>query len=74
MCSKERPADAVKTAYVERCELLEGRRGEVDAADVTARTSIRNCDCDGLAVGAGDLHLAAAHRVARREGQRGSNG
>ena len=63
----------MQAADVQRRELLERRRREVNTARRTARAGVDDLDVHGLAVGAGDDHLAAAHRVARREGQRGSN-
>ena len=53
----------MEAAHVERRELLERRRREVNTARRTARASVNDLYVHGLAVGAGDDHLAAAHRV-----------
>ena len=55
----------MNTAHVERRELLERRRGKVNGADRASRASVSNRDSDGLAIGAGDKHLATAHGVTR---------
>ena len=57
----------MNTAHVERRELLERRRGKVNGTDRASRASVRNRDGDGLAIGAGDKHLAATHGVTRAE-------
>ena len=53
----------MKAADVERRELLEGRRGKVDAAGCAARAGVRDGDRHGPAIGASDDHLPATHRV-----------
>ena len=66
--SNEGPANAVETADVQRGELLERRRREIDAAGSASRAGVHDSRGDRLAVGAGDDHLAATHRVAGGEG------
>ena len=59
----EGPANAVDAADVQRRELLECRRREVDAAGRASGAGVHNRDSDLVAAGGGHDHLTAAHRV-----------
>lgn len=57
----------MQTADVQRRELLERGRRQVDAAGCAARASVCDCNSHGLAVRPGHDHLAAAYRVPVRK-------